>query len=66
MRARMHAHLTPAAYHNDVAVGGIAARCEKAPGGGARAYIATLCVLAPYRGYGIGAWALGLHEMEQT
>ncbi|GFH28144.1 N-acetyltransferase domain-containing protein, partial [Haematococcus lacustris] len=47
-------NLTQMAYHNDVLVGAVAARCEKQAGGGARLYIATLGVLAPYRGYGIG------------
>ncbi|GFH25117.1 N-acetyltransferase domain-containing protein [Haematococcus lacustris] len=46
-------NLTQMAYHNDVLVGAVAARCEKQAGGGARLYIATLGVLAPYRGYGI-------------
>eukprot|EP00197_Chlamydomonas_leiostraca_P005543 CAMPEP_0202868476 /NCGR_PEP_ID=MMETSP1391-20130828/10900_1 /ASSEMBLY_ACC=CAM_ASM_000867 /TAXON_ID=1034604 /ORGANISM="Chlamydomonas leiostraca, Strain SAG 11-49" /LENGTH=158 /DNA_ID=CAMNT_0049548651 /DNA_START=63 /DNA_END=535 /DNA_ORIENTATION=+ len=47
--------MTQMAYHNDVAVGGVAARCEKQASGRVRCYIATLAVLAPYRSYGIGA-----------
>ncbi|GLC37513.1 hypothetical protein PLESTB_001755600 [Pleodorina starrii] len=46
--------LTQLAYHNDVLVGAIATRCEKQPQGKAKAYIATLGVLAPYRNYRIG------------
>mmetsp|Transcript_35618 Transcript_35618/g.79178 ORF Transcript_35618/g.79178 Transcript_35618/m.79178 type:complete len:158 (-) Transcript_35618:1033-1506(-) len=46
--------ITQLAYHNDVLVGAIAARCERQASGKARMYIATLGVLAPYRGYGIG------------
>ncbi|KAJ9511135.1 acyl-CoA N-acyltransferase [Haematococcus lacustris] len=53
-------NLTQMAYHNDVLVGAVAARCEKQAGGGARLYIATLGVLAPYRGYGIGRRLLAL------
>lgn len=46
--------LTQLAYHNDVLVGAIAVRCEKQASGKVKAYIATLGVLAPYRGFGIG------------
>eukprot|EP00199_Chlamydomonas_sp_CCMP681_P003056 CAMPEP_0119109078 /NCGR_PEP_ID=MMETSP1180-20130426/17156_1 /TAXON_ID=3052 ORGANISM="Chlamydomonas cf sp, Strain CCMP681" /NCGR_SAMPLE_ID=MMETSP1180 /ASSEMBLY_ACC=CAM_ASM_000741 /LENGTH=159 /DNA_ID=CAMNT_0007094789 /DNA_START=68 /DNA_END=547 /DNA_ORIENTATION=- len=47
-------NLTHMAYHNDVLVGAVAARCEMQSSGIPRVYIATLAVLAPYRGYGIG------------
>ncbi|EFJ48332.1 hypothetical protein VOLCADRAFT_60499 [Volvox carteri f. nagariensis] len=46
--------LTQLAFHNDILVGAIATRCEKQPNGKAKAYIATLGVLAPYRNFGIG------------
>ena len=42
-----------AAYHNAVLVGAIACRLE-AHGTGAKMYIVTLGVLAPYRGMGVG------------
>mmetsp|Transcript_19978 Transcript_19978/g.35940 ORF Transcript_19978/g.35940 Transcript_19978/m.35940 type:complete len:161 (-) Transcript_19978:319-801(-) len=64
------------AYHNDVVVGGIASRCEKLPGspGKAALYIATVAVLAPYRGYSIGRrlldkvldWAKGDSNIEEA
>jgi ribosomal protein S18 acetylase RimI-like enzyme len=41
----------------DEVVGGIACRLEVAPGG-ARLYIMTLGVLAPYRGHGVGSLLL--------
>ncbi|PNW86932.1 hypothetical protein CHLRE_02g101850v5 [Chlamydomonas reinhardtii] len=47
--------LTQLAYHNDVLVGAITVRCERQPNGKAKAYIATLGVLAPYRNFAIGA-----------
>ncbi|KAG2483692.1 hypothetical protein HYH03_017492 [Edaphochlamys debaryana] len=47
--------LTQLAFHNDILVGAIAVRCEKQPSGKAKAYIATLGVLAPYRGFAIGS-----------
>ncbi|PNH07684.1 N-alpha-acetyltransferase 50 [Tetrabaena socialis] len=47
--------LTQLAYHNDVLVGAVAVRCEKQPNGKAKAYIAMLGVLAPYRSFGIGS-----------
>ncbi|PSC69043.1 N-alpha-acetyltransferase 50 [Micractinium conductrix] len=46
--------VTQLAYHNDVLVGAIACRLEKAPQG-PKLYILTLGVLAPYRGMGAGA-----------
>ena len=46
--------VTQLAYHNDVVVGAIACRLEKAPGG-PKLYIITLGVLAPYRGMGVGS-----------
>ncbi len=46
--------LSQFAYHNDVAIGSVACRTEKLPSGGARLYILTLGVLAPYRGMGVG------------
>lgn len=46
--------LSQFAYHNDVAIGSVACRTEKLPDGGARLYILTLGVLAPYRGMGVG------------
>ncbi|GFR41883.1 hypothetical protein Agub_g2392 [Astrephomene gubernaculifera] len=47
--------LTQLAFHNDVLVGAIAVRCEKQANGKAKAYIATLGVLAPYRNFNIGS-----------
>ncbi|GIL57726.1 hypothetical protein Vafri_12880 [Volvox africanus] len=47
--------LTQLAFHNDILVGAIATRCEKQANGKAKAYIATLGVLAPYRSLGIGS-----------
>ena len=51
--------VTQLAYHNDVLVGAIACRLEMKIGGdGARLYIMTLGVLAPYRELGIGTHLL--------
>ena len=46
--------VTQLAYHNDVVIGAIACRLEKAVGG-PKLYILTLGVLAPYRGMGVGS-----------
>jgi ribosomal protein S18 acetylase RimI-like enzyme len=46
--------VTQLAFHNDVVVGAVACRLEKAPGG-PKLYIITLGVLAPYRGMGVGS-----------
>ena len=47
---------TVLAHLDDILVGGVATRIEKAKDGapGARLYIGSACVLAPYRGRGIG------------
>lgn len=47
--------VTQFAYHNDVVVGAIACRLERQPDGGAKLYIMTIGVLAPYRGFGVGS-----------
>ena len=39
-------------------VGAIACRLERQPDGGAKLYIMTIGVLAPYRGFGVGAQTL--------
>ncbi|KAF8072627.1 Naa50 [Scenedesmus sp. PABB004] len=43
------------AFEGDTLVGAIACRLEALPQGGARLYIASLAVLAPYRGCGLGS-----------
>lgn len=50
--------VTQLAYYRGRAVGGIACRLERAENGGARLYIMTLGVLAPYRDLGIGSMLL--------
>ncbi|KAI3436413.1 hypothetical protein D9Q98_005830 [Chlorella vulgaris] len=46
--------VTHLAYHNDVLVGAIACRMERAAQAAPKLYILTLGVLAPYRGLGAG------------